>query len=175
MGTGGDMIPNFILSCEPFWAVDPGLRGCGVALFEPVIGLAWATYLPNTMIDGRGPDRHSAMARKIAHHVAAMGGFKNLIVEFPRIYPKGPRDRRSDPNDLLDVAGVAGAVAALFENVLWVFPQEWKGQVPKEVMNSRVKKRLTPEELRRITSVGALDHNTLDAVGIGLHLLGRLR
>ena len=157
-----------------FLAVDPGLRGCGVALFDDS-ALQWASYVENIMRDGRGPPRHGAMARRVHNVVSSQFGFvKNLVVEFPRIYPKGPKDRRSDPNDLLDVAGVAGALAAIYEEVCWVFPQEWKGQVPKEVMNARVMKRLTPEEAGRIVSVGSKDHNTLDAVGIGLHHLGRL-
>lgn len=153
-----------------FTAIDPGLRGCGVAQFDHG-RLSWACYIRNPMTEGRGPTAHA----KVAHEVWLFCPTAHLIIEFPRIYPHGPRDRRSDPNDLLDVAGVAGACAALYEHITWVFPQQWKGQVPKEVMNARVMKRLSPEELAAVKSVGALDHNTYDAIGIGLHHLGRLR
>jgi hypothetical protein len=43
------------------------------------------------------------------------------------------------------------------------------------VMNARVLGRLSEEELSKIEHVGAKDHNTYDAIGIGLHHLGRLR
>lgn len=147
--------------------VDPGLRGCGCALFTGG-KLQWAGYVTNLFKTGRGPSVQASMAREVWKHA----GDSSLIVEFPRIYPGMPK---TDLNDLLDLAGVCGALAAFAPStILHVFPSEWKGQVPKLVMNDRVLKSLTTDERMRIVKVGAKDHNTLDAVGIGLYHFGRI-
>jgi hypothetical protein len=41
-------------------------------------------------------------------------------------------------------------------------------------MNQRVKDALTDDEAACIVHVGAKDHNTYDAIGIGLAQLGRI-
>lgn len=100
-----------------------------------------------------------------------------VVVELPRVYP---RDRKR-PNDLIDLAAVAGACLALgAEGSHFVHPHQWKGQVPKEVMGKRVLAQLTDVELlihgmyesRRRTKKP--DHNILDAIGVGIKELGRL-
>lgn len=115
----------------------------------------------------------------MAAEVRSWGGTDIVVIEKPRIYPGPSRDKAGnmrDLNDLIDLACVAGGIAALFDTqqIITVYPADWKGQMPKEKMNKRVLDTLTPEERKCIQSVGKLDHNTLDAIGIGLHYLGRL-
>lgn len=86
------------------------------------------------------------------------------------IYPQS----KGDPNDLLRVAEVSGALAWDFTNVYWYEARKWKGQVPKAVMGKRILKCLTEEELKVLGPL-AKNHNVLDAVGIGLYHLGRLK
>jgi Holliday junction resolvasome RuvABC endonuclease subunit len=43
--------------------------------------------------------------------------------------------------------------------------QEWKGQLPKEICHRRIRKLLPRLDKK-------YSHNTMDAIGIGLHLLG---
>lgn len=151
--------------------VDPGLRGCGCALFDEG-KLVWASYVVSPVVSGRGPVAHVAMARAVHQKaVLAKAWPAALMVEFPRVYPGMPK---TDPNDLLDLAGVAGALGALIKPLGHVFPSDWKGQVPKKVMNERVLLALQKDEIESIETHGAKDHNTLDAVGIGLHHYGRI-
>lgn len=163
----------------PLITMDPGLRGCGIAQFASG-RLARAAYIPNTSKKERGPVAHAHMAQEavawIAHYYAG-GGF--FVVEFPQVY--AAEKQKGDPNDLLEVAGVASAVTA---GVLlkWpntklksVLPREWKGSVRKDVMTARIEKQLAESERAAIVRVSEeLDHNTLDGVGIGLAELGRL-
>jgi hypothetical protein len=93
-----------------------------------------------------------------------------LVVEVPRIYPHS-RDQKGDLNDLLELAGVVGALTGVFSVVSFVYPADWKGQLPKKVMNDRVLMTLGLDEGDALVHH---DHNTLDAIGIGLHDLGRL-
>jgi hypothetical protein len=108
---------------------------------------------------------------------------KNLcfVSEYPQVY----RFSKGDPNDLLPLSECVGAVkAALLSHELiagpeyWAtyLPREWKGQVPKDVMVSRIQERLSKDERARVELPRAksLSHNVWDAIGIGLKALGRL-
>lgn len=53
----------------------------------------------------------------------------------------------------------------------------WKPSIPKEIMLPRIQQRLTALELTRVTlpKGKSYHHDVWDAVGIGLHHLGRLK
>jgi hypothetical protein len=152
-------------------AIDPGKHACGGALFFGT-SLVKAAYL-------KGPEVVYEFWRESA---AAVAHPLNLILEQPMIYP-GSAQQKGDLNDLLPLMLVDGQIIGLFQSRVGgfrqfshrlVYPYEWKGQMPKAAMNKRVLKTLTETERSRIESVGAKDHNTLDAVGIGLWAVGRL-
>lgn len=171
-------------------AIDPGLRGCGAALFIDGL-LAKADYVTCPTKLTRGYAAHALMAANLRLWVHEAAGsttwFDTFVVELPRIYPHAAQ-QKGDSNDLLDVAAVGAAfmgisyfdlksaddASILLQHMVSVFPAEWKGQVPKDVMNRRVLAKLTEEERGLVGDAGAKTHNTLDAVGIGLHYLGRI-
>ena len=138
--------------------VDPGVHACGVAIWTDRGALSWAGYIP---VEELTPiwDEHGGL----------------LVIEMPRIYP-GSGQQKGDLNDLLDLATVVGHAEAIFgkKSTIRVFPGQWKGQVPKKIMTARIQKHMTPLEHSRVEWIGAKDHNTLDAIGIGLWRLGRL-
>lgn len=156
-------------------AIDPGLRGCGVARFgsaDLVRPLMEAQYVRNPLAFGNGPSAWAVMAGEIVRRFQRPDV---LVLERPRVYPGV---RNEDPNDLLELAGILGAIAAHWESVPELavyYPAEWKGQVPKKVMTQRILKHLRPGESDRIVTAGAKDHNTIDAVGLGLFHLGRMK
>ena len=159
--------PGFRMLC-----VDPGLRGCGVAEFTAG-NLTRAAYVKNPVLSGRGYGAHSQMARAVHEWRSSVS--EKCIIEHPRVYP-GSAQQKGDPNDLLDVCAVGAAIASICEVATdTVFPSDWKGQVPKEMMTERISKAITPEERLTIEKCPAtLMHNVVDAVGIGFHALGRL-
>lgn len=157
-------------------AVDPGVRGCGAAIFWDGV-LERATYVANPFLKGNG----AAQAALLAAGVLNWAGVVNeLVVEVPRIYPAARQ--KGDQNDLIAVAGVAFAVAGRCEPYVTAkmmttyYPRDWKGTVDAdEVMIPRIKGRLSPAEIHRILPVkSSLMHNVYDAIGIGLKKLGRL-
>lgn len=152
-------------------AIDPGLRGVGLATFESGL-LYWAGYIRNPDKKGRGPAAWEALRREVLLHVATLHGVCDLAVELPRVYPK----MKTDPNDLIDLAGVLGCLVGMLrpQEITTYAPSDWKGQVPKDIMNARVWAKLSADEKSSVQRVGAKDHNTLDAIGIGLKALGRL-
>lgn len=99
------------------------------------------------------------------------------LIEMPRWYPHDHKD----VNDLLDLSVFVGELKHFYEaqgcTVELVWPRTWKGNVPKGITNRRTVEVLSPEEVALIPVRPAKthDHNTLDAIGLGLWKLGRLR
>lgn len=150
-------------------AIDPSLRGTGWALFEN-------TNLASCGVIG-GPNQLSNIeavrAIRTSFHVALTPD--EVVLEFPRIYPKGRgASDRIDPNDLLWVAAVAGALCTLGPSSTY-YPSDWKGQSKKEKTLRIVLQACNPAERTVIESVqGAKRHNAVDAVGIGMYHLKRI-
>lgn len=156
-----------------FACVDPGLRGCGVAEFIGG-GLYRAAYIPNPAREGTGYLVYGSMA--LAVHQWCSCDVKGIIIEHPRIYPQSSQ-QKGDPNDIVSVAAVGAAIAAVrdWHGVESVYPANWKGQVPKDVMTERIRRSLAVEESVVIEPCAAsLKHNVLDAIGMGLHKLNRI-
>ncbi len=160
-------------------SLDPGIRGSGTAFF---VGneLLLASYVRNPLKRDNGPAECLAMAQAIAEWARKLGPVNTLVVEWPRIYTAGKQRSKEgswrDPNDLLGLAAIGTATAALLPNVTVqrYFPDDWKKQVSKIAMNNRVEGRLSTIELARVEDAGALMHNIWDGIGIGLKALSRL-
>jgi hypothetical protein len=158
-------------------ALDPGYAangGCGVAIFDEGILRVADLVRPVRGTDILKTVRWTAVA--VESWISANGGAEQLVAEWPQVYVASRSP--GDPNDLLALAGICSAVAALGTwNVKSVTPREWKGTAPKDAMGKRVMGRLSSKEVGRICAdvPDSLMHNVLDAVGIGLHHLGRLK
>lgn len=158
-------------------AVDPGIRGCGVALFveEKLVACA---YVANSCRTGALAREAAAMAVKISEWVEAFEAdnhYLRVVVEWPQVYQGGKQ--KGDPADLLPLAGIGAALGVLCPSIRTVLPREWKGQVPKDVMGRRILSKLTPEETGIVDAcavIKSLKHNVVDAVGLGLFDADRL-
>jgi hypothetical protein len=149
-------------------AIDPGLRVMGWAVFNHHGALHAARLLRNPDNTGRGPATWARMAAQIPDDGT------DLAIEYPQIYRGG----KADPSDLIELAGVVGActVARDWAGIRGFLPRAWKGQIPKDVHQKRILATLTPAEIeivRALDCPASLAHNVLDAIGIGLHALGR--
>lgn len=151
-------------------AVDPGIRGCGIAVFQDK-SLRRAAYVEND-VSGSGlawtvDGMQSAVLDWISNELEPEAQ-KYWIAECPQIYQGGKQ--KGDPNDLIALALVIGGLPC----ARYYKPSEWKGQVPKDITLKRIKAKLFSEELKTIDLAGAKSHNIFDAIGIGLFHLGRL-
>lgn len=142
-------------------AIDPGVHTIGWARFSAY------------RLTACGLERGDSM-------LALLRGFRvddvtTLVVEIPQVYSRG----RGDPNDLVDIALVAGAVIGRLcwaDDVVLVRPAQWKGQRPKGVDNALTLSCLDDDERAIVDGVDcprSLRHNVIDAVGIGLWQLRR--
>lgn len=110
-------------------------------------------------------------------YVARLSRPNDLVVEWPKVYT---RDKsKGDSNDLLALAGVCAAVAQACDRaeVRHYLPRSWKGTVDGDAMTLRIESRLRQSgELDRVLEHRKTHrHNAVDAAGLGLHHLGRLR
>lgn len=172
-------------------AVDPGIRGCGVALFGDARLVACA-YVKNVARKGSGPWECAQMAEAVIRWaVSCQAPYSRLLddeklilgLEQPQIYARGGGRTKGDPNQLLALAGIGGALAARFPvaQVQHVVPHAWKGTIPKgkenEIIRGRVESRLFVEERvpyeEGIGIARSIAHNVVDAVALGLYFLGR--
>jgi hypothetical protein len=155
-------------------SIDPGIKGLALAVWDPclievrLLPLAKAATFGKRDLWQPGRDYH-------------LGGVDEVVLEKMVHYP-GQRGARADAvaNDLIDLTAVSCLLAGSLHprEISFLTPQEWKGNVPKEVMQRRIEKALSGPELALLEAackgVGALAHNLWDAVGIGLKHLGRL-
>lgn len=150
-------------------AIDPGKKHAGIALFagNELVG---ATLLKSKPKDP-WPGSVLELAQKAVTFVKEnLGEVDELLLEYPRVARQWSK---GDPNDLVALAFTQGAMAAQVpaKEVKAFEPQSWKGTVDADIVTERIKVKLTPAEQ---TKVYATDHNTYDAVGIGLWAVGRL-
>ncbi len=101
-----------------------------------------------------------------------------IVIERP--HTAQTRARRKDIITLAIRAGELGGIWSFITGVVpeYVEPGRWKGSASKEITAKRIVKRLNAQEQSIFqayckTSAKSLQHNALDAIGIGLHTLGR--
>jgi hypothetical protein len=167
-------------------AVDPSIASSGAALFTSdyrplLVACARITMPTDTEVDA--VVRWRRMASRIADWSHENGGAdpERLVCERPQIYARGAGKTKGDPNGLIHMVGVLGALSALFPltPVTSYLPAEWKGQLPVDTLVRRVCARLAPAELelvpmRTVKRAQVRDPDVGHAVGVGLHYLARL-
>lgn len=154
-------------------AVDPGVNEAGVALFED--GELVAAWL------SRGAGWHSTASQVLTDVALRVvpDVFEEVVIERPQVYRQ--RLLKGDPNDLIDVALCAGAVAGKLASwghgvvVTTYRPGQWKKQVPKRIKNKRDVAKLSDDENDRILWPTSKEDKThvADAIGVGLYHLKR--
>lgn len=160
------------------FACDPGTQVAGLAAFrDKRLVAAWRVKSSGDTPEARVRSAVAQTLALISHGVPRdpvepVGG----ICEMPQVYKHGP-GAQVDPDNILLLTLVVGGVLCGSAPLEWrlIKPAAWKGQVPKKVMNARVLGKLDDDERELVRTQANNDHNTVDAVGLGLHALSRLR
>lgn len=166
-------------------SIDPGLNHCGFAVWSSHKNMIFAGLSKNPSIKTIArPERWCAGAGALVRKVMGLPEITDftqslaIVIEIPVVRQRG--SGKGDPNDLIDVAGVAAACVQAFKNtigthVAWApKPEEWKGQAPKSVTELRVKEKLSDTERKLIEPVNpGVIHNVYDAIHLGLVFLKR--
>lgn len=167
-------------------SIDPGVHECGVAVW-------FGCELHRALLVREGAPGQPSWVPVVDAVADALLSYnvKEIVIERPQVYERSRS--KGDPNDLIALALVAGAVVGAVREyqamsmcrivgytpcrVIEYRPADWKGQVPKDVMVRRIKRSLAKTELERVElpKAKSLAHNVWDAVGIGLHHLRKYR
>jgi hypothetical protein len=154
-------------------SVDPGLNGCGVAVWDTGGFLVDAKYLKR--IISSQPHTYG-MAMGLFECVRGYNSahYTRIVVEKPQIYPHMP----VPSDDLLNLHEMSSIfVGMLGRPVEWVRPRAWKGTVKKEIMTNRIiaimNERADGTNIE-LPTAKSLQHNVYDACGLGLWALGQL-
>lgn len=97
-----------------------------------------------------------------------------VLIECPRLRP-----REKNPQDILKLAVKAGEWGGVYRpRSEYLTPNDWKGSTPKDTSHARIHAALTTHEQGIVDRAGkgkakSKLHNMLDAIGIGLHGVGR--
>ncbi len=132
--------------------IDPGVHKSAVALWDLKGRLVFADDLKN--------DAVFRLIRGV--------GDARVIVETPIKYPT-KRKQHKDVGRLLEVVNEMKNTDV---RGLGVTPSAWKGQTPKKIHGPRIIEALNDDEKQAVLTLK--NHNTIDAVGLGLWVLGRL-
>ena len=168
-------------------AVDPSIKSSGVALFVGgVLIAASVRKLPDSMrVDTLTDCRE--MARRIFEwsngRSVNIPRANEIACEWPQIYRE--TKSKGSPNNLLGLSAICCGVAMLLparSKVAGYLPREWSGGIPKATKGDAKKSPRAYRIGSRLTlpgEVGIWDrtkgHDAIDAIGIGLYHLGRLK
>lgn len=147
--------------------VDPGKKMAGVAVFEDgELSSAWLARGKDWL--GTAVVIIDELSRRYPQEVIENALW---VIEIPQIYTQNKL--KGDPNDLVPLVLVAGALGALIgdqDRITTYLPRQWGGTVPKDIKNRRTQQKLSEEELARVElPAKRYQHNVWDAVGIGLY------
>lgn len=168
--------------------IDCGVKYIGISLFEDV-SLTVKDLLKCEFI--KSSNEHHMTQSKIAFGI--IDNLKKskilsditandkvyVLIEYPEQYQYSPVPR----GNVQDLAFTAGALSLFFEmtfdnaRVDLILPKIWKRQVPKDIFLNRILSRLSEEELEILESKNypkSVEHNVIDAIGLGLYLCRRL-
>jgi hypothetical protein len=150
-------------------SVDPGLSGTGWVLWDSSDRPVKAGILTP-----RAAEPLFDRCRYIAQNLYKIQ-FKNqdflLVCEYPRVFDSAIGQAVARRGDLVKLAVLVGVIAGRCRSSSFVpMPvNEWKGTLPKPVVERRVQAILGVNRCRKL---GAKSH-IYDALGIGLHFQGR--
>lgn len=154
----------------PGWllTVDPGLRACGVALWRD--GELQSACAVRGVVEGRGPEAWRTLASGIGVWVEARveeGEQGVVLVETMKVYAQG----RADPADLVELAGVSGAVVGrLGWRAEGVRAAEWNGQLPSPIRRNRTRDWVEAQgwnDRVNLDTTARFQQDIWSAIGIG--------
>ena len=157
-------------------SVDPGLRECGVAVWDQGV-LTYALLVQSAIQDRTEhiDPRIVAMSKALYDLLGQVPQPFDVVIE--RMEPR--KGLQAAWENLIALALISGVVVALGNEVTFLRPSIWTGKRNKMTNHPRIRRKLTPTETRALDE--GLDNcppdnhkELLDAVGIGLYQLRRL-
>jgi hypothetical protein len=155
-------------------SVDPGLTGTGVVYWTSGVPIKVKVLIsPRKEPDEFEGDMTIYRSGWIAQHIRedspfVVGPATTLVIEMPEFQAGATRIMGWKTGDLqkltLLVGVISGRLHRMVRDVRLVFPSQWKGQLPKDVVERRLTEHFGVPKVR---ALGVKTH-AWDALGIGL-------
>jgi hypothetical protein len=147
-------------------AVDPGLNGTGWATFQgrKLVDQGVLTFRDEKLAWEERAIMYASSIRSLSIHHKV----DRIACEYPAFFESAAGTMVAKKGDLLKLTSLVG----LMWGVVYPLPfllvpvNQWKGQLPKEVVNRRITAKLGEKACAGIKS------HAWDAVGIGLYVNG---
>ena len=149
-----------------FIGIDPGLNHIAAAGISLDGSLSFH-ILEEVNAGERTAGGYVAAALKVYEQLSPYIEDSAVAVEQMVHIDKWRKRKNSDPNDLISLAYLSGAILDKLveaDRVTLVTPMTWKGNTPKKVMQNRLERDYGVELEREYGST--LAHNVYDAIGI---------
>ena len=144
-------------------SIDPGLKSVG-----------WAYWGGRELVCcGLSRTKETDVSKQAHAHWRNIEMYQDAERRVSEMMVWRGKNAKSSPADLLKLNIIAGRLASE-----WLAPSTWKGWVEKKIHQPRILAKLSAEEravLAGCKCPPSLLHNVIDAVGIGLYCLGRMR
>lgn len=152
-------------------AIDPGLSGTGWALWDRNV-----LHTVGTLYPGRDDETWDEAGRILASRLSValidlLGtASAELHIEFPMLMESIAGIAANRGGGMLKLAYLVGCITMLpiWTDVHLVTPLQWKGQLPKTIVQDRITATLGAERCEQLN----IRSHAWDAVGIGLYALG---
>ena len=162
-------------------AIDPSIASCGVAVWEFTNWRKWENITPPDQVhlwhpilrnpkEATWDAKLTWMAQRFDELLEVLGDVKTVGCELPMLVRGGGGDVVASSGALVKLSCCVGAFAGVCAvkdvEFLPIPVYEWKGQLPKDIVNRRIRQLLGNENCRKFK------RDIWDAVGIGLHMKG---
>lgn len=138
-------------------AIDPSINRTGLAVFQ---GKQLSAYL---LVRSKTKEKSEFEKAKIIYtqvrEIVNQYGVNKIILEVPTHWEVAGYESRESGS--LQKLSVVCGMLYLLGNVMTIYPHIWKRQIPKNVMRKRLMIRYPGIVTEK------LDHNVMDAIGIG--------
>lgn len=151
-------------------SIDPSVRSCGYAIWKGIYLKKFGLLKSSSSKEDWRGGGHTIGA--LLHSVALDNDVEAVYCEFPAFFSGGKGSVTASSGALVKLAWQVGFLDGLFTPDFVPFSlipvREWKGQLSKEIIEYRVRKILGK-------CVRKAKKDTIDALGIGLYVHGRMK
>jgi hypothetical protein len=145
--------------------IDPGMRSTGLCLYDNGVFRAVTIRPKADVLADKIWEITNAVTEYVRFQAWTECRVDLLVIERMQIYTTDKS--KGDPNDLIPLAMLGGAILARVYamEILLPTPAAWKGQVPKTIHHQRIR--------AKAPTLGRCSKDALDAVGLVLWGLER--
>lgn len=143
-------------------SIDPSINFCGYAIHKNNTLIEYKLLRSSVKhVDFIEKSKYmSNKLKDVIDKLTMLKGQVQVITEIPQYWGVAGFMAR-ESGAISKLMFLCGMIVGLRNNVITLTPQDWKGQLPKEVVNNRLRKIYPNVDIKQ------LNHNIVDAIGIG--------